>query len=192
LGALLVAIYAVQAFSGAGAGIETGLGMVPATVLQGRWWTPATHLFVHGFWGHAILNAVGVLAFGAPVARFLGERGRGPLRFFGFFLLCGVVAGLGYLLLHPTSTQLLVGASGGAAGLMGAASRMFTHPGRLSGLTDRTVVGLGVGWVVINLMFAVIGVVPGIGAEVAWEAHLIGYAAGLFGVAPFARMTRAR
>ncbi len=191
---LLIGLYAAQAFSGQSERIVQTFGLVPAALTAGeRAWTPLSHMLVHGFWGHAILNAVGILAFGTPVARWLGERGAaGPLRFFGFFVACGLLAGLGYVLLHPTGQQVLIGASGASAGLMGAGSRLLTHPGRLAPLNDRAVVALGLGWVAINVIFAVAGAIPAFGVQVGWEAHLIGYAAGLFGVAPFARLTRAR
>lgn len=189
----LVALYALQTFSGQAVRVIDTLGVVPAAVTAGQsLWTPLSHMAVHGFWGHAILNAVGILAFGTPVARWLGERGTGPLRFFGFFLACGLLAGLGYVLLHPSATQVLIGASGASAGLMGAGSRLLTQSGRLAPLNDRAVVALGVGWLVINIVFAVAGAIPAFGIQVGWEAHLIGYAAGLFGIAPFARLTRAR
>ena len=193
LAALLVGLYAVQSLIGTSDTLLLRFGLIPALVLRGAWWTPLTSLFLHGFWMHAILNAVAVLAFGAPVARFLGERGTGPLRFLGFFLGCGVLAGLGYVALNSGSAAVLVGASGGAAGLMAAASRLFNHAYQLAGLRDRQVLIFAGGFVLLNLLFALFGFAPGAeGVPVAWQAHLIGYAVGLFGIAPFARLTRAR
>lgn len=196
LAAAMPILYGLQSLGPWSEGVVySRLGLIPALAMSGAWWTLLTHQFLHGFWMHAILNAVALLAFGTPVARFLGERGAaGPARYFGFFLVTGVLAGLGYLLLHPGSTAVLVGASGGAAGLMGAASRMFAHPGRLAPFRDRMVLGLAAGWIVINVAFAVLGgFAPGSGGvPVAWEAHIAGYAAGLFLIGPFARLTRAR
>jgi len=40
------------------------------------------------------MNCAFALAFGAPVARFLGTGARGALTFLVFFVLCGVLAGL--------------------------------------------------------------------------------------------------
>src|SRR5690242_14637777 len=49
----------------------------PADLIEGRWVTLVTALFLHGSWGHAILNAASAFAFGTPVARALGLRLRG-------------------------------------------------------------------------------------------------------------------
>ncbi len=192
LTALLIALHALLSFTGALDGAAAAFGLVPSAVTSGRVWQLLTHMGVHGFWAHAIMNAVALLAFGAPLARYLGERGRGPLLFFGFFLLCGLTAAASYVLLHPQSGEVLIGASGAVAGLMGAASRLLGHPHVLSGLRDRQVVGLGLGWLALNLVFAVLGAIPSLDLKIAWEAHLIGYAVGLLAIAPYARLTRAR
>lgn len=192
LGGGLIALYGLQSLFG-GDWLLLRFGLIPALVLQGQWWTPLTSLFLHGFWAHAILNGVAILAFGTPVARYLGERGAGPLRFLGFFVITGALAGLGYVALNPSSGAVLVGASGGAAGLMAASSRLFNHPQALSGLRDRQVLIFAAGFVVLNLLTALFGFAPGAGGvPVGWQAHLIGYAVGLFAIGPFARLTRAR
>jgi membrane associated rhomboid family serine protease len=47
------------------------------------------------------------------------------------------------------------------------------------------VIGMGAAWVIVNLLVGVLGVAPGMGdAQVAWEAHLFGYAAGLLLIGP--------
>src|SRR5215831_7161259 len=71
-------------------------GLTPAGLLRGHWLGVVGMMFVHGGWLHAITNAVAALAFGPPVARLLGEDLKGAAAFFGFYLLCGVLAGLGY------------------------------------------------------------------------------------------------
>jgi membrane associated rhomboid family serine protease len=55
------------------------------------------------------------------------------------------------------------------------------------------VLGMGGGWIAINLLIAIFGgsFLPGAGgAGVAWEAHLAGFAAGVLLVGPFARLSR--
>jgi membrane associated rhomboid family serine protease len=48
---------------------------------------------------------------------------------------------------------------------------------------------MGAGWVITNLLIAILGFAPGAGnATVAWEVHLVGFAAGLFLVKPLARL----
>jgi membrane associated rhomboid family serine protease len=148
-----------------------------------------TSLFAHGNWTHVGLNAVGALAFGAPVARFLSPRPAGVLLFFGFFLVCGALAALGFAAVHPESRDLLVGASGGVSGLMGAASRLIERRPGLAPLLSPTVIGMAAGWLVVNLLMALFGLslFTG-GAPVAWEAHLFGYAAGLLLIWPVGRL----
>ncbi|MGC1301581.1 MAG: rhomboid family intramembrane serine protease [Caulobacteraceae bacterium] len=163
------------------------LGFSPAELRDGRWSGLVTALFIHGGWMHAILNAVGALAFGAPVVRLFGSGGRGVIGFFAFYLVCGVLGSLGFALVRWGSPDVLIGASGAVSGLMGAASRLADRGEGLSPFLSRTVVGMAVGWIVVNLLIAFTGVDVGQGGQpVAWEAHLFGYAAGLFMLAPVA------
>jgi hypothetical protein len=50
----------------------------------------------------------------------------GPLRYLGFYLLCGLVSGLTHLLLNVGSNVPTIGASGAIAGVMGA--YFLLHP----------------------------------------------------------------
>ena len=160
------------------------LALIPAEVPQGRVWPLITVLIVHGGWLHAILNALGALAFGAPVARWFGVRGSG--RFLLFYLLCALISSLGYVLLHWGQAGMLVGASGAISGLMGASSRLLDGRGRLAPFASRSVIGMAAAWLVINALMAMNWVDAGTGgAPIAWEAHLFGYAAGLLLIGPF-------
>ena len=47
-------------------------GLIPSRMAEGDVRGLLTHLLVHGGWMHAIMNAVGALAFAAPVARLMG------------------------------------------------------------------------------------------------------------------------
>jgi membrane associated rhomboid family serine protease len=192
--AVMVMAYALQGLVGGPGAAAQAFGFSPAALSQGRWSGLVTALFVHGSWSHVGLNALGALAFGAPVARWIGVRGLGPLIFFAFYLLCGVIGSLGFALVHPGATVMLVGASGAVSGLMGAASRMLGVPGPAFGLApyaSSTVIGVAVGWIIVNALIALFGV-PGLGASgpVAWEAHLVGYAAGLALIGPLLGLRR--
>lgn len=162
-------------------------GLIPLTPDLGR--RLLTSLFVHGNWAHVLMNAFGLLAFGAGVCRLFGVGPGGAAAFFAFFLVCGVLAGWGYLAVAD-SGAVLIGASGGIAGLMAAASRVLdrqrTGQGRrLAPFTSPTVVSMAGAWLVVNLLIAVFGFAPGMEAvAVAWEAHLFGYAAGLLLIGP--------
>ena len=185
--ATILIAYALQTVSG-GAAAAQRFGFSPAALDEGRWSGLVTALFVHEGWSHAGFNALGALAFGAPVARWIGLRGFGPVIFFAFYLVCGMIGSLGFALVHPGAGMVLVGASGAVSGLMGAASRMLGVRGPAWGLApfrSSTVVGFGVGWIIVNALMALFGV-PGLSGQgpVAWEAHLFGYAAGLLLIGP--------
>lgn len=166
-------------------------GFSPTGLWQGRGFTLITALFVHGGWGHALVNGAGALAFGTPVARYYGVRVTGAITFLLFYLACGAFANLGYGLVHAGDPHLLVGASGAVAGLMAAAARMIAGKGGPGPYLSPPVVGMTVAWVVVNLLIAVVGFAPGAGGmPVAWEAHLFGYAAGLVLVTPFGWLSR--
>ncbi len=64
---------------------DQGLSMafVPADLWRGQWAGLFTSMLLHGGWAHVTMNAVGALAFGAPVGRLM-ERGPGPLVFILF------------------------------------------------------------------------------------------------------------
>lgn len=151
-----------------------------------------TSLFVHGAWSHALLNAAFILAFGAPVARLFGPRPGGVAAFFGFYLACGVLAALGFALLHWGQAAALIGASGAASGLMGAAARLIGGGGRVGPIFSQAVTGMGLAWLIVNAIMAMApgGLVPGVGqtAAVGWEAHLVGFAAGVLLIGPFGRL----
>ena len=166
-------------------------GLIPARMADGAYLGLVTHLLVHGGWTHAIMNAVGALAFAAPVARLMGGL-KGLIGFLSLYIVCGVIAGGGYALLHLEGTAPLVGASGAVFGLIGAATRMLGGYGRILPLTDRRVLTSAAAWIGVNVLIGVvggIGVAPGMeGARIAWEAHVIGLIAGLLLIGLWARL----
>ncbi len=185
LAVAILAAYGVQSLSGASDEIITALAFSSAGLAAGRGWSLVTALFVHAGWTHASLNAVAALAFGSPVARRLGLRAAGPVIFLAFYLLCGAIGSLGFALVRPGSDAVLIGASGAVAGLMGASSRMMGGAGRLAPYASPFVLGSAIGWLIINLIFAVFGSGGLAGpAPIAWQAHLFGYAAGLALIGP--------
>ncbi len=194
--AVILIVYGAQALTVGPDTAAEAFGFSPDALGQGRWSGLLTALFVHASWSHAGLNALGALAFGAPVARWIGVRGLGPWIFFAFYLVCGVLGSLGFALVHPGATLMLVGASGAVSGLMGAASRMLGVRGPEFGLapfTSSPVIGFAVGWIVVNALMALVGAPGlGVGAPIAWQAHLFGYAAGLLLIGPLLRLARSK
>jgi membrane associated rhomboid family serine protease len=174
--------------------------LIDSDLRAGRWIGLVTHLFVHGSWTHVAMNALFTLAFGAPVARFLGTRPRGAAAFFAFFVACGVIAALAYSGMENALASAsaarqgwaLVGASGAASGLMGAAARLIEGRGRLGSVGGRTVVAMTAAWIAANALLGLSGLTPGAsGLPVAWQAHVFGYFAGLLLIGPFARVGEA-
>jgi len=155
----------------------------------GHWETLVTAIFLHGGWPHALMNAAFGLAFATPVARLYGLSARGLLAFLLFYLATGAIGNFGFGLIHPHEIGPVIGASGAISGLAAAAARIAAGRGRIGPLTSPLVVGMGGGWIITNLLIAILGFAPGAGgATVAWEVHLIGFAAGLFLVKPLARL----
>ena len=169
---------------------DMGMSMAfaPADLEQGRWGGLLTAMLLHGGWTHAIMNAVAALAFGTPVARLFGDK-IGPTVFLLFYIGCGVLAALGYGLIHWGSSEPMVGASGAVFGLIGAATRLLGGQGKVLPLTDRHVIGAAIAWMAVNAVTGLIGYAPGAeGARIAWEAHAVGFVVGFLAIGPLGRV----
>lgn len=155
----------------------------PGTVLE-RAVPFLSYMALHHDWTHLVINSFWLLAFGLVVARRLGS-----VLFLLFFSLCGVAGALLYLGFNWGSPVPVVGASGAISGLMAAALRML--PGQapwaepasapLAPVFSRQILMFTVVWAAINLLAGLTGL--GFGGEsgqIAWQAHLGGFLAGLF------------
>jgi len=185
---LIGAAFSYQLLSGDFQGVVARHGFLPIELSAGRPLGLITSIFLHGGWGHLLLNLTVMLAFGAPVARLFGSRAGGALRFAGYFMVCGIVGGLVYWALHPSGAMPIVGASGAVYGLVGGVARMVEHPGAISRSFSRPVLRFLTPWVILNLLVAVAGAAFTI--PVAWEAHLGGLLAGLLLIGLFAPRRR--
>ena len=145
--------------------------------------TYVSYIFVHGSWTHVLINTLWLLAFGPPVARRFGT-----FNFFMLFLVSGVAGAIAQLACSWGSTDPIIGASAGVAGLMAICFRIIgqgpltAQPrGKLAPLLSRQVLTWTAIWVVINIVAGLTGLGSGPGAPqaVAWQAHLGGYFAGL-------------
>jgi membrane associated rhomboid family serine protease len=190
LAASFLVLYGLQSLLG-GDGLIARFGFSPAELARGRAGGLVTALFLHGGWAHAFLNGLGGLAFGAPIARLFGRGAGAAAAFLVFFLLCGALSSLGFAALHWGQPFMLVGASGGVSGFMGAVSRLMGPGPGLAGFTSRPVLSMAGAWIFVNLVVALVGLGAVAGdAPIAWEAHLIGYAAGLLLIGPALRLLR--
>lgn len=165
----------------------------PVSLTEGGWWPGVlTSLFLHGNWGHALLNAAFVLACGSAVAR-LFPRLRGGLMFFAYYIVCHLVGVLGFALIHLNSQAAAMGASAAMFGLMGGAVRLMGSPNRPRPLIDRMVVSTSLAMMGVNLFAGLLNFAPGViefgdpSAGIAWEAHAFGYLAGLLLIGPLYR-----
>lgn len=77
--------------------------------------TLAASLFLHGGFVHLIGNMIYLWVFGDAV-----EDAFGHLRYFFFYIACGMVGSLVHTLAFPQSTVPSIGASGSIAGILGA------------------------------------------------------------------------
>ena len=166
-------------------------GFSPVSLGQGRWAPLVMALFLHASWAHVLANCGFALALGSPTARRMGADAKGGAAFFVFYLICGILANLAYAVFHPGDINVVIGASGAVAGLMGAASRLRGGGPDLAPLSSRPVIGMAAAWVLVNVIFGAVfvGWAPGAGgAPIAWDVHLAGYAVGLFLFSPALRI----
>jgi membrane associated rhomboid family serine protease len=143
------------------------------------------HQFLHADFLHLGMNCVWLLACGPAVAR---RYGTWP--FFIFFLLCGIAGAAAFLALDWRGLDGAIGASGAVSGLMAASVRMIPWQGDpwrafstnfpLVPLFSKPVMWFSLIWFVTNLIFGVTGFGAGEGIhQIAWQAHLGGFVAGL-------------
>lgn len=157
-------------------------------------WTFVTYGLLHANWMHLIVNLVWLLAFGTPVARRFGNW-----RFALFCVVTAAAGALAHLVTHPDGILPLVGASAAISGTMAAAVRFAFVPGGalsaggrgmyadhqpagslLENFRDGRVLIFVGAWFALNLLFGLGVSLPGAeGAEVAWQAHVGGFVAGL-------------
>lgn len=136
-------------------------------------WPLVTHAFLHIDLTHLVLNAGFLLAFGTLVERRFGTP--------GFLVIFCVAAAAGALLqaaVKGPTGSIMIGASGAVYGMLGAAVLlMFT-----GNLSRRFRSALAFVAVIMGIN-VVVGLISSGGAffgyEIAWQAHIGGFVAGL-------------
>ena len=148
--------------------------------------SPVTYMLVHGDLMHLMVNMLLFLAFGAAIARRMGEW-----PFIWLYVLTGVLGAAVFALFQPADIVPLVGGSGGVAGTVGAVCRLSLRPldpaTPLPFQSRSTAMGFIAIWFVLNMVF---GMLPPelLGVEaagIAWEAHLGGFIAGFILISVF-------
>lgn len=93
----------------------------PFEIIRGvEFKTLFTSMFLHGGFGHIVGNMMFLHIFGDNLEDFLGK-----IKYFLFYLLCGLGAAFLQILIDPQSTVPMLGASGAIAGLMGGYLVLF-------------------------------------------------------------------
>ena len=165
-------------------------------------WTPFTHALLHGGWDHLLVNVAWFAIFATPLAR---RYGAGPM--LAVFFLCAAAGAALFAATSLTTGSYLIGASGGVAGLTGAATRFIFQPVLVSKhpqtgepiVLGRKLAGLGdlirdsrarffiLIWVVLNAAVPLFPLITGNQMSIAWQAHLGGFFAGILMVGLFER-----
>jgi len=167
-------------------------GVVPAqlaaALAAGEWLSPPvldvfTSMFLHAGWLHLLGNMLYLWIFGNNV-----EDRMGRLLFVGFYLLGGIAAVAGQLIVDPTSEIPMIGASGAISAALGAYLVLFPHA-RIQSLVFLgffyqliavpAILVLGF-WFVLQVIDGLgsLGAATGVEGGVAFFAHIGGFVMG--------------
>jgi membrane associated rhomboid family serine protease len=161
-------------------------GVVPADFHAS---TLISSMFLHGSWSHVIGNMWYLWIFGDNIEDRLGHG-----RFIVFYLLCGITAALGQVIVDPSSTLPTIGASGAIAGVMGAYFVLYPHsrvltliPWIFLQIVELPAIVLLGFWFLMQLFSAgAIAVTTSThGGGIAFAAHVAGFVMGAIGVFVF-------
>jgi membrane associated rhomboid family serine protease len=115
----VIAFFAFLTLIGSGTLSIDAVAIKPENILQGKYlWTFLTSMFMHGNFFHIFANMFSLLFLGSLIEKIIG-----PKRYFWFYMLSGLFAGLFFVLSSLIFTADLgtyaVGASGALFGLVG-------------------------------------------------------------------------
>ena len=173
-----------------GTGVEMAPGVICAVDPSPQYWTVLTSMFMHGGWMHLIGNMVFFWVFGNNI-----EDAMGHVRFAVFYILCGIAAAATQVLITPSSTVPMVGASGAISGILGAYlllyPRVRVHACVFLGFYVTSIaipafVMLGY-WIVLQVLSSLSSLGARASGGTAFFAHIGGFAAGFLLIRLFAR-----
>jgi len=142
-----------------------------------------TSMFVHGGIAHIAGNMWFLWIFGDNVESALGH-----LRYFIFYLVCGIAAALSQVIINSSSQIPMVGASGAIAGVLGAYMMMYPKARVhvfiififITTVQVPAQIVLGI-WFFMQLSNGLGTLGLDITGGVAWFAHIGGFVAGVCG-----------
>jgi membrane associated rhomboid family serine protease len=161
-------------------------------------WTFFSYAFIHADLMHIGLNLAWLLPFGTALARRFGTW-----RYIAFMMVVAAAGAFAHLITHPAAMVPMIGASAAISGAMAAALRFVFQKGGPLGLwrgersdgdaylvpaatlvatlrDPRFLIFLAV-WLGLNALFGLGSVsIVDEGQEIAWQAHIGGFLAGLF------------
>ena len=177
--ALNVLISLAVFWSGDRMGVFEPWGMIPAQALSwAHWHTLVTSMFLHVGVFHLGGNMLFLWIFGDNIEDRLGRW-----RYVGFYVVCGLAAGLAHMAANPSSTVPTVGASGAIAGVMGA--YLLCYPwARVKIMVYYRIYAVPAWvylafWIGMQLFSAWLASGQASQGGVAWWAHIGGFACGL-------------
>jgi len=95
-------------------------GFTSNNLLDGRFFTVFTYMFLHGNIWHLVLNMWFLWVFGDNLESRLGK-----INFLAFYLLCGIMGAIVYALAMSDSNTAIIGASGAISGVLGGYLVLF-------------------------------------------------------------------
>ncbi len=148
-------------------GVAPYLAFVPMAVLQ-RPWTVVTYMFVHGGFSHIFFNMLGLFFFGPPL-----EARWGSGAFLKYYFACGLGGAAFSFIFAPHAA--VIGASAAIFGVMLAFAMNWPDaPIYIFGIFP-----VAAKWLVAILVaMQVLSVFLGGGGNIAYFAHLGGFAVG--------------
>ena len=171
------AVFLIQTAQGpAGQAWIVRYGLIPAVLVQGERFsipgaptpyalTLLSSSFLHGNPGHLAVNLAFIAVLGSMV-----ERAVGAWRIAVLWTVAVVLGGAFHVLMNSGSIVPTIGASAGVAGLIGVVT-VGGWGGLIAG-------GL---WLSVQIIGAVAQAPRLLDPDVAWQAHLAGYAVGVVG-----------
>ena len=138
-----------------------------------------TSLFIHGSWLHLLGNMLFLWIFGNNIEDRFGRLG-----YLLFYLACGMAATYGFALTHADSTDVLIGASGAIAGVLGAYIVLYPRARVWSLVPVLFFIPLRLpAWFVLGLWFLLqwvytAGYAVSSAGSVAYVAHVFGFVLG--------------